>query len=182
MSPEHRLREQLLTITDSWLETPFRPHSARKGAGADCIQLVRAIYIEAGVVPETVTLPTDYTLDQGHHNEERSPILAWLERGEYFSPVPLDHVLLVGDLLAFRIGRGARSVHHLGILTGRRAFIHCVERVGTISSALYDPTWWKRLHSIWRPRNLPEGEMGEEMMSLAPTARPCKGCGGREGE
>lgn len=145
---------KIASIARSWLGTPFFPHQAIKGVGCDCVQLARAIYVEAGHAPETVVFPK-YSLDGGYHLG-RSTVISFLEECGLFS-CSWDHeidrhapppTIQPGDLLTFKIGR---VPHHVGIAVGGGKFIHAIRDYGVIECDLRDSTWASRLRSVWRP-------------------------------
>lgn len=59
-------RAQVIVEAKTWLGTPYRGHSHLKGCGADCGQLLYAIYRACGLVP-VIELPKDYSLQVAKH-------------------------------------------------------------------------------------------------------------------
>jgi len=90
-------REDVVAIAQTWLRTPWRHEACIKGAGVDCAQLLRAVYIEAGLAPyfETDSYPMDWML---HRDEER--FLAYIEK--YMDPVEAPQP---GDAAVWTYGR-----------------------------------------------------------------------------
>jgi cell wall-associated NlpC family hydrolase len=127
----------------TWVGTPFAPHTKAKGVGCDCVQLALGIYQAAGLIPEGEQFPP-YRLDVSAHLDQ-SVVLEWLEDSGYFEIAPAPEA---GALVAFKFGR---VVHHVGVLVGPAEFVHCWKRYGTVKNTLEDPTWSKRLDSVWRP-------------------------------
>ena len=131
-------------IALSWVGTPFFPHMARKGIGADCVTQALAIFQEAGLLPSGIKFP-DYNLADGDHLSE-STVLKWLELTNWFTRCD---TIDVGDLITFRIGK---VVHHVGVAVDAVQFVHNIRGYGSILSRIDDSTWSKRLVSIFRLR------------------------------
>ena len=104
------LNEAVLAAARGWLGTPYRHQASVKGAGADCLGLVRGVWREvAGEEPET---PPPYRADWAEVGGEETLLHAarrWLVeiRPEAVRP---------GDVLLFRMGLygghvGIASVH-----------------------------------------------------------------------
>lgn len=120
----------------AWIGTPYRHGASARGAGCDCLGLVRGVWRElAGFEPEPVppygpdwaeTAGEERLLDAGLRHLRDAQIEA------------------AGQLLLFRMRRGA-VVKHLGIQsrTGAGAtFIHSYSGHGVVESALTEP--WRR--------------------------------------
>lgn len=142
-SPEKRTL--LADAASAWLGTPFRAHSAVRGAGVDCVFLCAEVMRSSGVI-DTYAFPP-YALDHAKH-QEQSLLLAWLDASPHFLHLPPAKPNSAGDLALFQIGR---CVHHAGVMLDARRFIHALEGPGVIISQLDDPTWSKRLHGFYRP-------------------------------
>ncbi len=130
--------EQVATLARGWIGTPYRHQASTKGAGADCLGLMRGVWRELyGEEPEAVPAYTpDWSEPQG---EER----LW--------SAALRHLLVqqgaaVGDLLLFRMRDGGVA-KHLGIV-GRigpaPTFIHAYTGHGVVESPLSIP-WQRRI-------------------------------------
>ena len=90
-------RAAVLDVARSWIRTPWHHRASVKGAGVDCGQLLRAVFVEAGLVDDFVIdpYPQDFAL---HRNDER--FLAWVER--FCDPVDRPEP---ADIAVFRFGR-----------------------------------------------------------------------------
>lgn len=145
MRDEQSIRKEVSRIARSWLGTPFYPHMAKRGVGADCVNLALAIYKEAGVVPGSTTFPP-YSLDQGDHLHI-SLVMQWLSSSPYFeteSEMPRS-----GSLITLKIGR---VIHHVGIMVGDTQFVQAIRNYGVVQLDLRDSTWMKKLRSSWKPK------------------------------
>ena len=94
-----------------WLGTPYRHQASCRGAGTDCLGLVRGIYRALyGQEPETVPAYTPEWAEVSGEETLHDAALRHLE------PAPLDH-LRAGDVLLFRMMPHS-PIKHAGILTG----------------------------------------------------------------
>ena len=134
----------IVAAAREWIGTPYRHQASCRGAGTDCLGLVRGVWREVfGAEPERAPA---YTPDWGEvAGDER--LLAAAAR----------HLIPVGgaphrsDLLVFRMADGAVA-KHLGLLTetapGAR-FVHAYSGHGVVESALTRP-WARRLAGVFR--------------------------------
>ena len=126
-----------------WIGTPYVHQASVKGAGTDCLGLVRGIWREFhGTEPET--LPA-YTPDWGEVGQVE---LLLGGAGRLLRPAPDEEP---GDVLVFRMRAGAIA-KHMGILaqTGKQAsFVHAYDRHGVVESPLSAP-WRARIAGRFR--------------------------------
>jgi hypothetical protein len=66
MSLTNEQRKRITDVAISWTGTPYRGWSCLKGAGCDCGQLLKGVFVEAGFVRD-ISLPTDYSLQAQQH-------------------------------------------------------------------------------------------------------------------
>ncbi len=127
----------------AWIGTPYVHQASVKGAGTDCLGLVRGIWREFhGTEPET--LPA-YTPDWGEVGQVE---LLLGGAGRLLRPAPDEEP---GDVLVFRMRAGAIA-KHMGILaqTGKQAsFVHAYDRHGVVESPLSAP-WRARIAGRFR--------------------------------
>ena len=121
---------EIVTLARAWIGTPYEHQASCKGAGADCLGLLRGIWREVyGSEPER---PGPYTPD-------------WAETDgvERLLPAAKRHMLAVdearpGDVLLFRVGR--RVVKHIAILSDDSPdapqIIHAYSGRGVVESPL----------------------------------------------
>lgn len=124
----------------AWIGTPYVHQASARGAGCDCLGLVRGVWRELfGHEPEPVPAYTqDWSEPQG---DER----LWRAALRHLGPKPLEREA-AGDLLLFRMRRGAVA-KHLGLQaeTGiSPTFIHAYSGHGVVESAL-TPPWERRI-------------------------------------
>ena len=121
-----------------WIGTPYLHQASTRGAGADCLGLLRGIWRgQYGAEPETVPA---YTADWSEPSG-REDLLSAAER--WLCPKILADEAS-GDVLLFRMHSGAVA-KHLG-LAGRvgaeASFIHAYSGHGVVETALTEP--WRR--------------------------------------
>ena len=132
-------RGELALITArQWIGTPYVHQCSVKGAGTDCLGLLRGIWRTLyGREPEAVpAYSMDWSEPQG---DER----LWRAAERHMVPKPIDDPA-PGDLLLFRMRPGSVA-KHLG-LAGRvgadQSFVHAYSGHGVVESHLSAP--WRR--------------------------------------
>ena len=125
-------------LARNWLGTPYVHQASRKGAGADCLGLLRGIWREKyGQEPQLVPA---YTSDW---SETSGTELLWQAARRHLNERPVQG-LAAGDVVLFRMRYGCVA-KHLGIVSerlGRPSFIHAYSGHGVVESALTAP--WRR--------------------------------------
>ena len=117
-----------------WIGTPYRHQASTRGAGTDCLGLIRGVWREV-IGTEPVTPPA-YTMDWSEpQGEER----LWQAALRHLRVV--DRPSEAGDVLLFRMRAGGVA-KHLGIQSGPDRFIHAYSGRGVVESALSLP--WRR--------------------------------------
>lgn len=126
---------RVVAIARRWLGTPYHDQASRRGAGCDCLGLIRGVWREL-LGPETLSVPA-YSRDWGETGREEvlaeatNRVLIRIDATEAG----------IGAVVLFRMRSGA-IVKHCGILTAPDRFIHAYERLGVIEEAL--TTAWRR--------------------------------------
>ncbi|WP_390915080.1 NlpC/P60 family protein [Pseudosulfitobacter sp. SM2401] len=129
---------RVITAARGWIGTPYVHQASVRGAGSDCLGLLRGVWREVlGAEPET---PPAYTMDWSEpQGEER----LWAAALRHLKPKETD-AEHGGDLLLFRM-RSTGVAKHLGIAaeTGASStFIHAYSGHGVVESPLSAP--WRR--------------------------------------
>lgn len=123
-----------------WLGTPYVHQAAMRGAGTDCLGLLRGVWCALyGLEPETVPSYTQDWAETGNSEQLWQAAQRWLHER------PMGQVVL-GDVLLFRMRTGSVA-KHLGIVcaAGPQArFIHAYTGHGVIESALSAP-WLRKV-------------------------------------
>lgn len=133
-------RAQITQAARGWIGTPYVHQSAVRGAGSDCLGLIRGVWREVyGAEPEAVpAYSMDWSEPQG---EER----LWAAALRHLAPKAVADAD-AGDVLLFRM-RHAAVAKHLGIMScagGDPRFIHAYSRHGVVESPLSAP-WQRRI-------------------------------------
>jgi NlpC/P60 family putative phage cell wall peptidase len=130
----------------AWIGTPYRHQASCRGAGTDCLGLLRGVWRETlGPEPEAVpgytadwsdTGRTEDLLDAARRN------LAEIARSE----------MRPGDVLVLRM-RETGVAKHVGILgaspSGAATLIHAYSGRGVVESSL-TPVWARRIAGVFR--------------------------------
>jgi NlpC/P60 family putative phage cell wall peptidase len=134
------MTQAIVTAARRWIGTPYLHQASRRGAGADCLGLVRGVWREV-IGAEPAAIPPygpDWSEPQG---EER----LWDAARTYLQEKPLDREA-PGDVLLFRMRDGGVA-KHLGIAAevgAGASFIHAYSGHGVVESAL-TPPWRRRI-------------------------------------
>ena len=134
---------RVVAAARGWIGTPYVHQASVKGAGTDCLGLIRGVWREL-LGPEPEEIPA-YTSDWG---EVGGAELLLGGAGRFLRPAPDEQP---GDVLVFRMRVGAVA-KHLGILarTGEQAsFVHAYDRHGVVESPLSGP-WRSRIAGRFR--------------------------------
>ena len=130
----------VVEVARGWLGTPYIHQASCKGAGCDCLGLLRGVWRETlGAEPESAPA---YTADWSEPSGQEA---LWEAALRHLTPKPLTQVAS-GDILLFRMRDGAVA-KHLGLQaeTGPVAsFIHAYSGHGVVESALTTP-WARRV-------------------------------------
>jgi NlpC/P60 family putative phage cell wall peptidase len=123
-----------------WIGTPYVHQASCRGAGCDCLGLLRGVWREVhGAEPEPVPA---YTADWSEPSGEER---LWAAAARHLREKPLA-CAVPGDVLLFRMRDGGVA-KHVGVqaATGPAAtFIHAYSGRGVVESAL-TPPWVRRL-------------------------------------
>lgn len=131
---------RVVAMARGWIGTPYLHQASRRGAGCDCLGLVRGIWREIrGGEPEPVpAYAMDWSEPQG---EER----LWAAAARHLRRK--DHrEAALGDVILFRMRDGAVA-KHLGVQSETGAaprFIHAYSGHGVVESPLSLP-WARRV-------------------------------------
>lgn len=126
-----------------WIGTPYRHQASARGAGTDCLGLLRGVWRALyGCEPEMIPA---YTPDWSEPRGEERLWAAALRHLE------ISETAAVGDVLLFRMTSGSVA-KHLGIFANTDAvptFIHAYMRHGVVESPLSQP-WQRRVVARFR--------------------------------
>lgn len=130
-------RAAIVVAARGWIGTPYVHQQAMRGAGCDCLGLVRGVWRDLrGAEPEPVPAYTpDWSESTGDERLWRAAC-RWLREQAPAEAVP-------GDVLLFRMRAGAVA-KHLGIMSGPESFVHAYSGHGVVESAL-SQAWRRRV-------------------------------------
>ncbi|RKQ70914.1 NlpC/P60 family putative phage cell wall peptidase [Litorimonas taeanensis] len=129
------LRARVISETRLWLDTPYQHQASERGAGSDCLGLIRGVY-RSLYGSEPIAVPP-YTPDWA----ERSGKETLLEAAKiYLKEIPL-HRTQPGDVLIFRMHPGALC-KHMAILTSPNMITHAYWGRAVVDS--YFVPYWNR--------------------------------------
>jgi NlpC/P60 family putative phage cell wall peptidase len=132
---DERVPSRAVKIARTWIGTPYHHQASLKGAGTDCLGLVRGVWRE--LYGTDAELPPPYSPD-------------WAETGgvETMIEAARRHLIeigvreaVAGDIAVFRLSRGMVA-KHIAILTGPCTFVHAMEGAPVAEVAL--SSWWRR--------------------------------------
>ena len=135
----------IVAAARGWIGTPYVHQASCKGAGADCLGLVRGVWREL-IGDEPLELPA-YTPDWSEASGEEALLSG---ARALLSPVPPGGQR-PGDVIVFRMRHGAVA-KHLGLLAetgGNARFIHAYSGHGVVESPL-TPPWARRIVAYFR--------------------------------
>ena len=128
-------RSQIVRAARSWIGTPYHHQASLKGAGTDCIGLVRGLWRELfGGEPEA--LPA-YSGDWAEATGQETMLRA---AGRHLVATSTKHIQ-PGDVLVFRL-RADTVAKHTAIAADPGRMIHAQEGV-PVSEVNIGP-WWRR--------------------------------------
>lgn len=129
---------KIVAAARGWIGTPYRHQAACRGAGCDCLGLVRGLWREIkGAEPEC---PPAYSMDW---SEPARQEVLWQAAARHLVGKDLSQET-AGDVILFRMREGSVA-KHLGVVSdvGARArFIHAYSGHGVVETALSAP--WRR--------------------------------------
>ncbi len=131
---------RVVAAARGWIGTPYVHQASCRGAGADCLGLVRGIWREVvGGEPE---VPPAYSMDWSEPQRDER---LWAAALRHLRPKALGDTGS-GDILLFRMRDGAVA-KHLGLaaeIGAQSSFIHAYSGHGVVESPLSAP-WRRRL-------------------------------------
>ena len=128
-------REDIVSAARRWLNTPYRHQASCRGAGADCLGLVRGVWRDLlGDEPEPIP---PYTPDWAEAMAQETLLTA---ARRHLVEISIGQAEL-GDVLLFRMGLG-HPAKHCAILTGEDRIIHAYWGRAVCETRLVP--WWRR--------------------------------------
>ena len=141
---EAQLVDRALIVTEArrWIGTPYKHQASLRGAGCDCLGLLRGVWREVvGDEPEAVPAYTpDWAEAAG-----RETLLEVAQR--HLSEIDRD-AFQAGDVLMFR-WRPDLPVKHCAIASGTATMIHAYDGHEVQETAI-PPSWRRRIAAAFR--------------------------------
>lgn len=128
-------REDVVAAARAWIGTPYRHQASVRGAGTDCLGLVRGVWRE--VMGEEPERPPAYTPDWAEALGEETLLCA---ARRHLREIAIGETA-PGDVLLFRMGQGSPA-KHAGIVSGAGRIIHAYWGRGVCETRLVP--WWER--------------------------------------
>lgn len=140
------MQNKVIKLARSWAGTPYHHQQSVKGAGCDCLGLVRGVY--EALYHQSAKIHTPYTRDWAEASGEESLIMAAREHLLEVMPVrdgqgphPGQPLHQPGDVLIFRF-RKWMIAKHAAIQTTEQHMIHAIEGAPVTEVSL--SPWWRR--------------------------------------
>ena len=136
----------IVTRARAWIGTPYRHQASCRGAGTDCLGLLRGLWRETiGAEPEAVPAYSADWSEVGRGGD----LLAAAAR--HLVPIDAD-AAAPGDVVVLRMRDGG-AAKHVGILarteSGAATLIHAYSGHGVVESPL-TPAWARRIAGVYR--------------------------------
>jgi NlpC/P60 family putative phage cell wall peptidase len=128
-------RAAIVAEARGWIGTPYCHQASLKGAGADCLGLVRGIW--RGVIGREPEAPPPYSPDWAETLGEETLLSA--ARRHLVERAP--GAARPGDVLIFRMGTGVPA-KHCGVMSAPDAVIHAYWGRAVVETRL--TPWWAR--------------------------------------
>jgi len=132
-------RDRILSIARDWIDTPYQHQASVKGAGCDCLGLIRGIWREI-YGPEPLKTPA-YTPNWAESLGEETLLNA---AKTCLSPISKD-AAEPGDILLFRMAPRV-PCKHIAILSAPDRIIHAYWGRAVVESYLVP--YWTRRHAF----------------------------------
>lgn len=136
MSGTASLDTRVVAAARAWIGTPYQHQMSCKGAGSDCLGLLRGVWRDV-IGAEPVPIPA-YTYDWSEVSKTEA---LWTAARKVLCDVDPDAPLAPGQVLLFRMRKTAVA-KHLGILVtvGQTPrFVHAYARHGVVETSFSRP-------------------------------------------
>jgi len=146
MTAQASRADEIVARARGWVGTPYRHQASCRGAGTDCLGLLRGVWREV-LGPEPEAVP-HYTPDWSEPSRSEDMLAA---AGRHLRPVgPAEAA--PGDVVVLRMREGGVA-KHVGILArsplGHATLIHAYSGHGVVESPL-TPAWSRRIAGVFR--------------------------------
>jgi len=128
-------RSQIVAEARAWIGTPYRHQASLKGAGCDCLGLVRGVW--RAVIGEEPERAPPYSPDWEEALKQETLAKA---AARHLVPISRDE-FLPGDVLLFR-WRAHLPAKHAAIVTALDLMVHAHD--GAVVTEVVIAPWWRR--------------------------------------
>ncbi|MCE9650567.1 MAG: C40 family peptidase [Parvibaculum sp.] len=130
---------RILTAARAWIGTPYRHQASCRGAGTDCLGLVRGVWRDLyGEEPET---PPPYTPDWAEAPGDDGVRETMAEGARRHLDEIAAGEVRAGDVVLFRMRPGGPA-KHAAILSAADRMIHAYSGRAVVETAL--SAWWRK--------------------------------------
>lgn len=128
-------RAEIVAEARGWIGTPYCHQASRKGAGSDCLGLVRGVWRAfLGAEPERAP---PYSPDWAEALGDETLLAAARRHLREVAPGGAR----AGDVVIFRMGTGVPA-KHCGVLTGTGTLVHAYWGRSVVETRM--TPWWQR--------------------------------------
>jgi len=135
--------ERAVALARSWIGTPYRHQASVKGAGADCLGVLRGVWRE--LYDEEPETPPPY---KPNWYDNLKDDLLLRKAFEYLVPLNTLAEASPGDVLVFRM-RPGMAAKHCGILTSDGMMVHALTDKD-VEEVPLNHVYWKRCVGAFR--------------------------------
>lgn len=143
--PEAEHGDDIVKRARGWLGTPYEHQSSCRGAGTDCLGLLRGLWREVlGAEPEGIPVYTPDWSEPARSEDLLAAACRHLKAVKWAEAMP-------GDVIILRMVDGGVA-KHVGILaqsSGYQTLIHAYSGHGVVESPL-TPAWARRIAGTFR--------------------------------
>lgn len=136
MTGQSAMRARVAAEAYRWIDTPYRHQASQRGAGADCLGLIRGIWREL-CGPEPLAVPP-YSLDWAEAAGAETLLIA---AQSCLTPIEMSETV-AGDIMLFRMSPEALC-KHIAVRASEKTIIHAYWGRAVVESYLV-PYWQKR--------------------------------------
>jgi len=137
--------ETVVACARAWIGTPYRHQASCKGAGTDCLGLIRGLYRELyGREPEA---PPPYSASWAETSPDAIQEMMFHAASRHLLEIDLKEATS-GDVLLFRM-RKEQPIKHAAIKSSRSHMIHAYAR-HCVAETSIGPWWQSRLAAAFR--------------------------------
>lgn len=137
------MRNDIVKAAQAWIGTPYRHQHSTRGAGCDCLGLIRGVYRDV-IGPEPERTPP-YTPSWGEG--DRDEVLLRASR-RHLIEIPTD-TIEPGDMVLFRMLQNMPA-KHCGIYGHDDTLIHAHQGIGYVKQHHMSSYWKRRMVAAFR--------------------------------